>query len=567
MNWRGILCMICPLLTKLCCEKYFFVDGFRFAATYASNSYGSSQIVHPMKMVSYENVRFFSDQASTKSNIPMVKINTHQSKPSSSKSTSRNIFRHQRYALPRATPSAINSSAESTDQEENENAFVRKKKKNAIRMFFGSITGISLTALRGTLHMSTSSFISTFFAKIMSIFPLWARYFMQPFLILYYAPLLILRGLIGVSESSKAEQSPARHVLDRLDGWIETVLPPDSDDVTIAADSLNEIESIQATTSDEYSATGSLNSAMNIDDALEKNIDTESLIVTVPNIIEDTGLNDENQVETCLDTKIINSAISEKNQCIESPTLMLSEELNSSVAENYVESSAKAQQANQNITASTEEPLKELHPVMEKNDTEISTGIPKGQRWAISAPSTNLSGNWIIVVSDNFMIEYDQYLNDLGTNSLVRKVASSVVGFTREEIIQEEDGRRVTIKGKNPRGVWERSLVASGSDLENDGVFKSLSLPSVTADSEPVKADAWWENDGKIHVSWMRGGTKYGGGDFLSKRYLENETGAQDSEIYVCDSTFYRLDPKTKLAQDKPTAYLKWKFRREDITQ
>lgn len=35
---------------------------------------------------------------------------------------------------------------------------------------------------------------------------MWARAFMQPFLIIYYAPLVILRSMVGTSNSSRKEQ-------------------------------------------------------------------------------------------------------------------------------------------------------------------------------------------------------------------------------------------------------------------------------------------------------------------------------------------------------------------------
>jgi len=58
-------------------------------------------------------------------------------------------------------------------------------------------TGISLTAVYASTVAATGAWIRQTMKWILSIFPAWFRYFLQPFLILYYAPLFILRNLTG----------------------------------------------------------------------------------------------------------------------------------------------------------------------------------------------------------------------------------------------------------------------------------------------------------------------------------------------------------------------------------
>lgn len=160
---------------------------------------------------------------------------------------------------------------------------------------------------------------------------------------------------------------------------------------------------------------------------------------------------------------------------------------------------------------------------------------------------TDLTGNWDLIVDDGFKKEYDQYLQDLGQPSLVRSVALSIIYMTAEEISQMEDGKELCIRGRNVRGNWERTLKAS---TENDKVV----VPIITADKEEVLSECWWEEDGKVHRSWLRGVGKYGGGDFESKRYLEGE----DGKILVCESVFH---PKNK---SKPQASVTWRFQKRD---
>eukprot|EP00592_Proboscia_alata_P001777 CAMPEP_0194378216 /NCGR_PEP_ID=MMETSP0174-20130528/34453_1 /TAXON_ID=216777 /ORGANISM="Proboscia alata, Strain PI-D3" /LENGTH=257 /DNA_ID=CAMNT_0039160065 /DNA_START=88 /DNA_END=861 /DNA_ORIENTATION=- len=124
---------------------------------------------------------------------------------------------------------------------------------SATRASIRATYGISLTAVRASLRAATGISISAILKSIMELFPLWARYFMQPFLVLYYAPLLILREVIGRRKGAKRKRRLAHEkVVDGFktavgiaeaankdkgywpvrvneDGWIEAVLPPDPD--------------------------------------------------------------------------------------------------------------------------------------------------------------------------------------------------------------------------------------------------------------------------------------------------------------------------------------------------
>lgn len=178
---------------------------------------------------------------------------------------------------------------------------------------------------------------------------------------------------------------------------------------------------------------------------------------------------------------------------------------------------------------------------------------PNGDRWAISAPHIDLSGNWKIVVDEKFKEEYDLYLKNLGQPSLVRSIAVSIVEMTTEEVVQGDGGRSLLIKGRNLRGVWDRTLFASGSDYDSDfdvGSQDHDQIDLITADNEKVKAEAWWEENGTVHRSYLRGLKKYGGGDFESRRYLED-----GGNIFICESVFHPKDGKEQ-------ALVTWKFQK-----
>jgi hypothetical protein len=109
------------------------------------------------------------------------------------------------------------------------------------------LTGISLTAIYASTVAITGLWIRRLTSVVLSIFPSWFRYFVQPILVLYYAPLFIIRGLTGPTR----KQAVARHrqilehwkhaveyaeqtsqdgywpVVVSDDGYFEMVAPPD----------------------------------------------------------------------------------------------------------------------------------------------------------------------------------------------------------------------------------------------------------------------------------------------------------------------------------------------------
>jgi hypothetical protein len=154
------------------------------------------------------------------------------------------------------------------------------------------------------------------------------------------------------------------------------------------------------------------------------------------------------------------------------------------------------------------------------------------ERWAMSAPNCDLSGSWTLIADESFKAEYDTYLKHLGFNRITRGVACSLIARTTEITKQSKGGRELYLKGINPKGAWERVLVASGfpdfetHDEAKEGTDYTHMRTSIkTADAEDVDAEAWWEERGTVHRSWLRGGTKYGGGDFESLRYIEEGSG------------------------------------------
>ena len=160
-------------------------------------------------------------------------------------------------------------------------------------------------------------------------------------------------------------------------------------------------------------------------------------------------------------------------------------------------------------------------------------------------------------------------------------VALSLVGFTTEETAHDVETGALRVIGRNPRGNWDRVLEFTGEDSKGvdvktadseivkvreemgsetgaEGRTLLLVTPIIVAHRRPPhlhpppppfppQAPSWW-SDSNVHNSWLRDTTKYGGGDFSSRRYVD------DSGCYVCESTFH---PKK---EGKEKASIMWKF-------
>lgn len=64
----------------------------------------------------------------------------------------------------------------------------------AFRAALRAATGISLTAIYATSLAASGLWIRKITSACLSIFPAWFRYFLQPFLIVYYLPIFVVRS-------------------------------------------------------------------------------------------------------------------------------------------------------------------------------------------------------------------------------------------------------------------------------------------------------------------------------------------------------------------------------------
>lgn len=88
----------------------------------------------------------------------------------------------------------------------------------AFRAAVRAATGVSLTAIYGTTVAASGLWIRKTTSVVMSVFPAWFRYFLQPLLIAYYLPMFIIRGLTGPTR----KQARAKHEAVK-ESWREAI--------------------------------------------------------------------------------------------------------------------------------------------------------------------------------------------------------------------------------------------------------------------------------------------------------------------------------------------------------
>lgn len=91
----------------------------------------------------------------------------------------------------------------------------------AIRKSIRTTTGLSLTATRTTLRGLTGLSVTAAMKNLFGVFPPWFRYFIQPFFIMYYTPLMILKYYIGSTKGSKQEALAAHETV--IEGWKDAI--------------------------------------------------------------------------------------------------------------------------------------------------------------------------------------------------------------------------------------------------------------------------------------------------------------------------------------------------------
>jgi hypothetical protein len=90
-----------------------------------------------------------------------------------------------------------------------------------IRKSIRTTTGLSITAFRTALRGLTGVSVTGSMKMLFGIFPPKFRYFLQPFFIMYYTPLMIIKYFIGSTKTSKEEAYAAHELI--VEGWKDAI--------------------------------------------------------------------------------------------------------------------------------------------------------------------------------------------------------------------------------------------------------------------------------------------------------------------------------------------------------
>jgi len=205
-----------------------------------------------------------------------------------------------------------------------------------------------------------------------------------------------------------------------------------------------------------------------------------------------------------------------------------------------------------------EQEKEQQHHRLERATMTVEGSAAATTRWAVAAESTDLSGKWKPVVTDEFKKQYDEYLKNCTQSALFRRVVLSTLGLIEDTI--EQDGQHLTMTSRNPAGSWTRTLISSGaSSDEQQAVFEPTIVTIRDPDSDLVTVESWWEQQGTVHRSVLKGKPRVEGGVFETLRYLEND------DTLITESMFHPPPPsdkKNRRSTGFRPGYVRWKFRR-----
>jgi hypothetical protein len=123
---------------------------------------------------------------------------------------------------------SIDTSSSSSPDNDNDGSLRDNVRKltgvslTALRATMRAATGISSTAVYATALAASGVWIRTVMKTILAPFPASVRFFLQFFLVLYYAPLYILRNLTGPTRKNARKKRE-----EFLDGWNDAVKAAD----------------------------------------------------------------------------------------------------------------------------------------------------------------------------------------------------------------------------------------------------------------------------------------------------------------------------------------------------
>jgi len=242
-----------------------------------------------------------------------------------------------------------------------------------------------------------------------------------------------------------------------------------------------------------------------------------------------------------------------------------------------------------NDTAAVAQGVSDLSSTMAASSTTMTTATTTSaaaaavvespshhHRSAWAANHVDLSGLWKPIITNQFLQEYDEFLKNCSQPYMVRQIVKQGLHYHIEHIVQSEHGRMLHITGTNPLGHWHRTLIASDdyvvTNNGNEGktkmkrtYFPPMNVTLVDPDGDTVHIEAWWDEDGTKHTSWLRGKPRLHGGVMETIRYVvhdsNNNNDHRKDDILICESIFHP-NPSPSSGMKFQPGHVVWKYRR-----
>mmetsp|Transcript_17948 Transcript_17948/g.27178 ORF Transcript_17948/g.27178 Transcript_17948/m.27178 type:complete len:299 (-) Transcript_17948:278-1174(-) len=209
------------------------------------------------------------------------------------------------------------------------------------------------------------------------------------------------------------------------------------------------------------------------------------------------------------------------------------------------QTTTKKETNNDNTVSSSTAPLEMEQENKATNELAVlSLENQAIERSHVAANATDLSGVWKPITNPTFLQQYDEYLENCSQSFMFRKVVVNALGLTKDEVIQDREGRSLTIVGTNPAGKWSRTL--STEEI----------CTVVDPDHERVQIESYWL--GSKHVSILRGKKRLDGGEFETIRYL-------GGDHLICESYFHP-NLNSKKNKNFHPGFVKWTYERIEPT-
>eukprot|EP00980_Cylindrotheca_fusiformis_P028465 scaffold22602_cov154-Cylindrotheca_fusiformis.AAC.5 len=205
---------------------------------------------------------------------------------------------------------------------------------------------------------------------------------------------------------------------------------------------------------------------------------------------------------------------------IRSPVYLIDDGDNDAhAASSSEEENAKSSADNNNGGTEEEDDREDDETTMEAGDEgegSESEDEYHSDRRLTSAEDVDFSGIWRPIVNSDFKDRYDDYLKNCSQSFMFRKVIVNGISTQKETFRHLDGGENLQIIASNPVGNWNRTLVASTESSPKNVTIKD-------PDGDKVQVESWWEQDGRVHKSWLREKPRVKGGEFETARYMESD--------------------------------------------